>query len=81
MNIKGKDDWVPLHYAAWQGHLPIVKLLAKQPGANVNVQTVDGRTSLHLAAQRGHYRVARLLIDLESDVNVPNALSQTALQV
>ncbi|NXE49831.1 RIPK4 kinase, partial [Casuarius casuarius] len=81
VDIKGKDDWVPLHYAAWQGHLPIVKLLAKQPGANVNVQTMDGRTSLHLAAQRGHYRVARLLIDLESDVNIRNALLQTALHV
>lgn len=27
----GKDAWVPLHSPP-QGHLPIVKLLAKQPG-------------------------------------------------
>uniref|UniRef100_A0A8D2PH32 non-specific serine/threonine protein kinase n=1 Tax=Zosterops lateralis melanops TaxID=1220523 RepID=A0A8D2PH32_ZOSLA len=81
VNAKDEDQWTPLHYAAWQGHLPIVKLLAKQRGADVNAQTVDGRTSLHLAAQRGHYRVARLLIDLESDVNIQNGLLQTALHI
>uniref|UniRef100_A0A8D2PKH8 Ankyrin repeat protein n=1 Tax=Zosterops lateralis melanops TaxID=1220523 RepID=A0A8D2PKH8_ZOSLA len=30
---------------------------------------------------RGHYRVARLLIDLESDVNIQNGLLQTALHI
>ncbi|KAK2491262.1 LOW QUALITY PROTEIN: hypothetical protein MC885_015715 [Smutsia gigantea] len=79
--LQGKDAWGPLHYAAWQGHLPIVKLLAKQPGVSVNAQTLDGRTPLHLAAQRGHYRVARILIDLQSDVNVCSLLSQTPLHV
>ncbi|XP_010833312.1 PREDICTED: receptor-interacting serine/threonine-protein kinase 4 [Bison bison bison] len=79
--LPGKDAWVPLHYAAWQGHLPIVKLLAKQPGVSVDAQTLDGRTPLHLAAQRGHYRVARVLIDLHSDVNVCNLLAQTPLHV
>uniref|UniRef100_A0A2I3H0L7 Receptor-interacting serine/threonine-protein kinase 4 n=1 Tax=Nomascus leucogenys TaxID=61853 RepID=A0A2I3H0L7_NOMLE len=77
----GKDAWLPLHYATWQGHLPIVKLLAKQPGVSVNAQTLDGRTPLHLAAQRGHYRVARILIDLCSDVNVCSLLAQTPLHV
>ncbi|XP_006870917.1 PREDICTED: receptor-interacting serine/threonine-protein kinase 4 [Chrysochloris asiatica] len=79
--LQGKDAWVPLHYAAWQGHLSIVKLLAKQPGVSVNAQTLDGRTPLHLAAQRGHYRVARILIDLRSNVNIYNQLSQTPLHV
>ncbi|XP_058588056.1 receptor-interacting serine/threonine-protein kinase 4 [Neofelis nebulosa] len=81
VGLRGKDAWGPLHYAAWQGHLPVVKLLAKQPGVSVDAQTLDGRTPLHLAAQRGHYRVARVLIDLRSDVNVCNLLSQTPLHV
>ncbi|XP_074156585.1 receptor-interacting serine/threonine-protein kinase 4 [Sminthopsis crassicaudata] len=81
VTLQGKDDWMPLHYAAWQGHLPIVKLLAKQPGVSVNAQTLDGRTPLHLAAQRGHYRVARILIDLQSDVNIRNLLLQTPLHI
>ncbi|XP_039101446.1 receptor-interacting serine/threonine-protein kinase 4 [Hyaena hyaena] len=80
-SLPGKDAWAPLHYAAWQGHLPLVRLLARQPGVSVDAQTLDGRTPLHLAAQRGHYRVARVLIDLRSDVNVRDRLSQTPLHV
>ncbi|KAM4795604.1 receptor-interacting serine/threonine-protein kinase 4 [Rhinophrynus dorsalis] len=81
ITIKGQDNWICLHYAAWQGHLNIVKLLAKQQGVNINAQTSDGRTPLHLAAQRGHYRVARILVELHCDVNIQNSQMKTPLHV
>ncbi|XP_005992827.1 receptor-interacting serine/threonine-protein kinase 4 [Latimeria chalumnae] len=80
-HAKGKNNWVPLHFAAWQGHISIVKLLVKLSGANVNVQTVDGKTPLHLAAERGHYRVARILIELHSDLSLWSSRLQTPLHI
>ncbi|KAM4701280.1 receptor-interacting serine/threonine-protein kinase 4 [Discoglossus pictus] len=81
ISFRGMDNWVSLHYAAWQGRLSIVKLLAKQPGANINAQTLDGRTPLHLAAQRGHYRVARILVEMNCDLSVQNSQLKTPLHV
>ncbi|KAF2985339.1 hypothetical protein EK904_001749 [Melospiza melodia maxima] len=75
-NLTNKKGSTPLHIAIEKRFKSIVELIMAR-----KINTVDGRTSLHLAAQRGHYRVARLLIDLESDVNVRNGLLQTALHI
>ena len=51
----------PLHLAALQGHMQLVKLL-ENSGANVNASDEHGMTPLHKAAVQGHAdTVAELL--------------------
>jgi uncharacterized protein len=46
--------------AAWQGNLEAVKFLLDK-GADVNVQTQDGRTAMKLAQERGYKEIVELL--------------------
>ena len=54
------DDNTPLHYAAYQGHLELCKLLCDR-GANVNATNGDGCTPLFLASQQNRIDVVRYL--------------------
>ena len=45
--------------AAQQGHLAVVKYLAGEPGAAIEVQDAAGRTALMAAACNGHLDVVR----------------------
>jgi cytohesin len=49
-----------LHYAAFQAHLPSVKVLLAN-GADVNARNEDGETSLRMAKRRGLRQLADLL--------------------
>jgi len=51
----------PLHYAALNGHLEIVKILIEK-GVNVSARDDWDRTPLHWAAYNGHVEVAKELI-------------------
>ena len=70
----GGRPWTPLHFAAQNGHLEVVRLLLER-GANVNAQNTDElwwrerRTPLHFAAQNGHLDVVRLLLERGANVN------------
>ena len=35
VNAKGNNDWTPLHWAAWNGHLTVADILI-QKGAAIN---------------------------------------------
>ncbi|GAI46299.1 unnamed protein product, partial [marine sediment metagenome] len=73
-----------LHWAAYQGHLDVIKLLIEN-GADVNVRctnedkTINGITPLFWAISRGHENAAELLINKGADVNARNKLRETAL--
>ena len=56
------DDNTPLHYAAYQGHLELCKLLCDR-GANVNATNGDGCTPLFLASQQNRIDVVRYLLE------------------
>ena len=58
----------PLHWAAWNGHLPTVKHMIMQ-GTEVNVCDDVGRTPLHRAAERDHVAVAKLLVQSGAVIN------------
>ena len=63
-DIDEKDDagWTPLHWAAFGGHLTIVRFLVDE-GATVNAESVNGDAPLDVAAGRGHSEVVRFLAD------------------
>jgi len=71
---KAKDfttGYTALHWAAKQGNLDLVKLLAGNYQVNVNVRSYGGYTPLHLACQFGHQEVFDLLVKAYSaDANM-----------
>ncbi|CCK70450.1 Hos4p KNAG_0E01880 [Huiozyma naganishii CBS 8797] len=71
----------PLHEAALNGHLDIVKLLV-ETGANVNIQSfaMFGDTPLIDASANGHLDVVQYLVAHGSDPTITNAKGLTAYE-
>lgn len=61
VNVPGLDNWTPLHNAAIEGHLSIIRLLIDNK-ANIECLSSINRTPLHLACLRGHLDIVRELI-------------------
>jgi ankyrin repeat protein len=61
---RGHDGRLPLHWAAFEGHADVVKLLVEAMNVHdVDIFTRDdrGRTPLYYAKLKGHHRVVRIL--------------------
>ena len=58
------DTRSPIHYAAFGGHLDIVKILVRHGGHTDGRESMDasGRTPLHAACQRGNLNVVEYLV-------------------
>ncbi|GMT31190.1 hypothetical protein PFISCL1PPCAC_22487 [Pristionchus fissidentatus] len=63
-----KDDYTPLHRAAYNDHVEAVRLLL-QNGANPEARTSEGWTVLHSASAWGNYEVVGVLLSHGVDVN------------
>ena len=79
INAKDQDGLTPLHYAAANGHLDIVKILLEH-SADIDLvddHIMDGtklnRTALHRSICFGHKEVASLIIERGADVNQRDA--------
>lgn len=59
----------PLHYAAYQGHLPVCEILIKH-GATVNAVNSSGCTPIFFASQQAQLAVVELLIQNDADLRV-----------
>ncbi|KAL6722043.1 hypothetical protein ACLMJK_001148 [Lecanora helva] len=55
----------PLHLAAEEGHLEVVRLLVQQPSINLDQKDFVGRTPLFMAANSGNYAVVEFLLQQE----------------
>lgn len=71
----------PLHEAALNGHLDIVKLLLEH-GADINIQSYEmfKDTPLIDASANGHLEVVKLLLDHGADPTIVNAKGLTAIE-
>lgn len=68
VNTRDEDKYTPLHRAAYNGHLDVVRELIAH-GADVHAVTVDGWTPLHSACKWNNARVASFLLQHDADVN------------
>jgi hypothetical protein len=71
VNVKDVYGMTPLHEAAINGHVEIVRLLL-QNGADVNSKSNIGMTTLHFAAINGHVDILHLLVENGADLEAQN---------
>ena len=73
-------DRAPLHYAASNGHLPVVQYLCEQ-GADKGARSNIGRTALHDAAERGHFPVMQYLCEQGADMEAEDIYGDKPLHL
>ena len=70
-NHRDNAGWGPLHYAAFEGHSIIVRLVGGA-GAELDMLDCDGKSALHLACSEAHYDVVVQLLRARASVNLVN---------
>ena len=70
--------WTPLHYAATNGHLDIVRFLLDK-GAYVDPESPNQTTALMMAVRGGHIHVVKELLDRGANLSQMNQLQMTAI--
>jgi len=80
MDLRSRDQrgLTPMHYAAENGHLPVVQYLCEQ-GANNEARSNGDRTPLHLAAYEGHLPVVQYLCKQGADKETKDNCNMTPL--
>ena len=77
------SGWTPMDFAAFHGHLDIVKwyaeILEDPNPARITNDEFNGRTPMHLAAQKGHYDIVVFLSQLVNDTNPSDQNGYTPL--
>lgn len=68
VNQSDSHKYLPLHTAAHQGNIEIVRRLLPQV-KDINCRTTFGTTPLHNAASAGHIEIVRMLIEHGGDQN------------
>ena len=80
-NCRGGIDYhAPIHAAAAEGHLLIVRLLL-EAGADKDSATTNGATALYGAAHNGHSEVVQCLLEADAEKDAATINGTTALNV
>ena len=74
-----KTGWTPLHYAASNGHVAVIKLLIENH-AYIDAESPNGSTPLMMAAMYGTVDSVKLLLDEGADPSLKNQKGLTALE-
>jgi len=67
-----------LHWACWDGHLPVVDILLER-GSKINAVNYAEDTPLHYAVKNGHLELVNYLIKHKAVVNAANSHGNTPL--
>ncbi|KAF1746874.1 hypothetical protein GCK72_023332 [Caenorhabditis remanei] len=82
---KSTKNILPIHLAAWNGNLEIVKMLLLQtmdkPADILNAVNIFNETPLHLAVQRSHIEVVLYLINKNADPFIRNENKENVIDV
>ena len=73
------NKMTPLHFAARQGHIELVKAITNMESGDKNPKDASGVTPLHLAALYGHLDIVEHLCTFVQDVNIKDNYNQTPL--
>ena len=73
-----KTGWTPLHYAACNGHVPVIQLLLENH-AYIDAESPNGTTPLMMASMYGSPEAVKLLLDEGADPTLKNQQGLTAL--
>lgn len=73
-----KPGWAPLHYAATNGHLEVMRLLLDNH-AYIDASSPNGSTPLMMAALYGTPSAVKLLLEAGADPLLTNELGLTAI--
>ena len=80
VNVKGWNDYTPLHYACEEGSFEIVKILTNHPQCNIEAEDTFDNRPLHKACKSGNVDIVRhLVIDKHCDVNAKGWRGYTPL--
>ena len=74
-----KTGWTPLHYAASNGHVDVIKLLIENH-AYIDAESPNGSTPLMMASMYGNAQSVKLLLEEGADSLLKNQIGLTALQ-
>jgi hypothetical protein len=72
-----RPGWTPLHYAAANGHVPVITYLLEQH-AYIDAESPNGTTPLMMAARQKHTNAVRVLVEAGADPSVRNGAGMTA---
>ncbi len=73
-----KTGWTPLHYAASNGHVPLIRLLIENH-AYIDAESPNSTTPLMMASMYGSPEAVKLLIEEGADPLLKNQQGLTAL--
>lgn len=73
-------SWTPLSYAAFNGHVPVMRFLLDHQAA-IDAQAANGATALMIASRNGHLEAVELLLVRHADVSLLDRQGKTALEI
>ena len=77
-NDKTEEEWTPLHWAVYKGHVDVCRLILTK--ANImNTKFENGNTLLHFAVKVCQIEVCKLLLENIQDKNPANDVQSTPL--